>query len=101
MSYKSISELPKTARNLPNRAKTIYLKAYNSTWEDYVDVHNEMAREKASHNAAWIAVKEEYMKDEETGAWIKIDMLAGRRSRHSQKHRRNRSGGASETKAHA
>ena len=101
MPYKSISELPKTVRNLPNRAKTIYLKAFNNTWEDYVDVNNETAREKASHDAAWTAVKEEYMKDEETGNWIKIDELAGKRSRHSPKHRRSRSSGASEAKAHA
>ena len=101
MPYKSISELPKTVRNLPSRAKIVYLKAFNNTWEDFVDVHNEMAREKASHDAAWIAVKEEYMKDEETGTWIKIDVLAGKRSRHLPKHRRNRSSGTSETKANA
>ena len=101
MTYKSINELPKTVRNLPSRAKMIYLKAFNSTWEEHLNLDNESVREKASHEAAWAAVREEYEKDDETGAWVKLDELTGKRSRHSIKHRRSRSGGHPEPKAHA
>ncbi len=101
MSYKSITELPKSVRNLPSRAKTIYMKAFNSTWDECVDLEDETAREKSSHEAAWSAVKEQYEKDEETGEWIKIDEMVGRRSRHAVRHRRSRSSGSAQEKAHA
>ncbi|NMC10934.1 MAG: hypothetical protein GYA39_08185 [Methanothrix sp.] len=101
MPYKSISELPKSVRNLPSRAKSLYMKAFNSFWEDY-DVTDDAAREKASHEAAWSAVKEQYEKDEETGEWVKIGEMIGKRSRHVMRHRKSRIGGlASQDKAHA
>ena len=34
MPYENTSELPKSVRNLPSRAKTLYMKAYNGCWED-------------------------------------------------------------------
>ena len=51
MPYESTSELPKSVRNLPSRAKVLYLKAYNSSWEENADVED-AARERASHDAA-------------------------------------------------
>ena len=72
MPYENINELPKSVRNLPSRAKTIYMKAFNSAWDEYADAEDDLAREKDSHEAAWSAVKEEYKKDEETGEWVKI-----------------------------
>ncbi|MDM7934055.1 MAG: ChaB family protein [Methanothrix sp.] len=101
MPYESISELPKSVMNLPSRAKTIYMKAFNSFWEEY-ELEDEAARERASHEAAWSAVKEQYEKDDETGEWVKIGDVIGRRSRHVIRHRKGRSSGtSSQAKAHA
>jgi len=101
MPYESISELPKSVRNLPSRAKAIYMKAFNSFWEE-CDQTEEAAREKASHESAWSAVKEQYEKDDETGEWVKVDDLAGKRSRHVIRHRKSRPSGVSlQDKAHA
>jgi cation transport regulator len=96
MPYENISELPKSVRNLPNRAKNLYMKAYNGCWEDSEST-DDAAREKASHEAAWSAVKEQYEKDD-----VKSDEVAGRRSRHFMRHRKSRSSGAvTQAKAHA
>ena len=101
MPYESISELPKSVRNLPSRAKALYMKAYNGCWED-LESADDAAREKASHEAAWSAVKDQSEKDDETGEWVKSDEVAGRRSRHVIRHRKSRSSGAaSQVKAHA
>ncbi len=102
MPYENINELPKSVRNLPSRAKTIYMKAFNNAWDEYADAEDELVREKDSHEAAWSAVKEQYKKDEETGEWVKIEDVVGRRTRHAAKHRRSRSAGtASQARAHA
>ncbi len=103
MPFQSISELPKSVRNLPSRAKTLYMKAYNSCWEELESADTDDAdREKASHEAAWSAVKEQYEKDDETGEWVKSEEASGRRSRHVIRHRKSRpSGAASQAKAHA
>ncbi len=102
MPYESINELPKSVRNLPSRAKTLYMKAFNSAWEVYDEPGNEVAREKAAHEAAWVAVKLEYEKDEETGEWVKIGESTGKRSRHAQRNRRKSAGTvASQARAHA
>jgi cation transport regulator len=101
MPFESISELPKSVRNLPSRAKALYMKAYNGCWED-LESTEDAAREKASHEAAWSAVKEQYEKDDETGEWVKSEEVAGKRSRHVIRHRKSRpSGAASQAKAHA
>ena len=101
MPYENISELPKSVRNLPSRAKALYMKAFNSFWEEY-DVNDDAARERASHEAAWSAVKEQYEKDDETGEWVKSEEASGKRSRHVIRHRKSRpSGAASQAKAHA
>jgi len=101
MPYESISELPRSVRNLPSRAKAVYLKAFNSVWEEQ-DIDDEAAREKASHEAAWSAVKEQYEKDDETGEWVKIGEPAGRRSRHVMRHRKSRhSGTVTQARANA
>jgi cation transport regulator ChaB len=76
MPFESISELPKSVRNLPSRAKALYMKAYNGCWEDL-----------------------ESTEDDETGEWVKSEEVAGRRSRHVIRHRK--SGVASQAKAHA
>ncbi len=102
MPYESTNELPKMVRNLPSRAKSIYMKAYNSAWEECDESEDDMAREKAAHEAAWAAVKLEYEKDEETGEWVKLGESTGKRSRHAQRHRRKSAGTvASQARAHA
>ncbi len=102
MPYESTKELPKMVRNLPSRAKSIYMKAFNSAWEENDESVGEVAREKAAHEAAWAAVKLEYEKDEETGEWVKLGESEGRRSRHTQRHRRKSAGtAASQARAHA
>ncbi|MGV8175096.1 MAG: ChaB family protein [Methanothrix sp.] len=101
MPYESISELPKSVRNLPSRAKALYMKAFNGCWEELEDVED-AARERASHEAAWSVVKEQYCKDDETGEWVKSEDLSGKRSRHVIRHRKSRpSGAAFQAKAHA
>lgn len=101
MPYESINELPKSVRNLPSRAKNLYMKAFNSAWEEN-DLMQDASREKVSHENAWSAVKLEYEKDEDTGEWVKIGEAAGKHSRHALRHRRSKSGGpASQAKAHA
>jgi cation transport regulator len=101
MPYESINELPKSVRNLPSQAKALYMKAFNSAWEEYGDLEDEVARDRASHESAWSAVKEQYEKDNETGAWVKIDKQTARRSRHPLRHRRSKSSGSAQPKAHA
>jgi cation transport regulator len=101
MPYESISELPKSVRNLPSRAKTLYMKAFNSAWEEN-DLMQDASREKVSHESAWSAVKLEYEKDKNTSEWVKIGEAAGKHSRHALRHRKSKSGGpASQAKAHA
>ena len=102
MPYESINDLPKSVRNLPSRAKSLYMKAFNSTWDEYGDLEDEVARDRASQESAWSAVKEQYVKDENTGEWVKIDdKPTGRRSRHPLRHRRGKSSGSAQPKAHA
>jgi cation transport regulator len=101
MPYESINELPKSVRNLSSQAKNLYRKAFNSAWEEYGDLEDEVARDRASHESAWSAVKEQYVKDENTGEWVKSDKQTGKRSRHPLRHRRGKSSGSAQPKAHA
>ena len=102
MQYESINNLPKIVRNLPKPAKTLYLKAFNSAWDEYAQSENEVLREKAAQEAAWSAVKGEYEKDEDTGEWVKIgDEPGSGKSRHSLRHRRNRGSATTQPRAHA
>jgi cation transport regulator ChaB len=86
LPYESISELPKSVRNLPRHAKTIYMKAFNSAWSAD-GTGDDSARDKAAHEAAWETVKSEYEKDK-TGEWVKIGEARSAASRHLQRHRR-------------
>ena len=73
MPYKKTDELPDSVRdNLPKHAQEIYMKAFNSAWDEY-DQPSERkggaSREETAHKVAWSAVKKEYEKDEKTGKW--------------------------------
>jgi cation transport regulator len=74
MPYSQISELPASVRNvLPKAALEIYLKVFNSAWEQYADPKDRRgnaSREEVSHKVAWNAVKESYEKGED-GSWHK------------------------------
>ena len=100
--YESINELPKSVRNLPSRAKTLYLKAFNKSWEENELLGEDTAREKVSHEAAWSAVKLEYEKDSESGEWVKTGEETGKHSLHALRHRKSKSSGVGiQIKAHA
>jgi cation transport regulator len=104
LHYESIDDLPKIARNLPKPAKNLYLKAFNSAWDEFAQAGSESYREKTAQEAAWSAVKAVYEKDADTGEWVKIGEIAGMgKSRHTQRHRKSKSGSgvASQSRAHA
>ncbi|RJQ55141.1 MAG: cation transport regulator ChaB [Actinobacteria bacterium] len=72
MPYKKTSELPESVReNLPKHAQEIYMKAFDSAWEEYADPRKrrgDASREETAHKVAWAAVKNEYERDEK-GNW--------------------------------
>ncbi len=74
MPYKKESELPGAVRNnLPKHAQEIWMKAFDSAWEEYADPkkrRGKESREETAAKVAWAAVKNEYHKDAE-GNWVK------------------------------
>ena len=75
MPYKRREDLPESVRaHLPVHAQEIYLKAFNSAFEEYADPakrRGDASREETAYRVAWAAVKEVYEKDEKTGEWKK------------------------------
>ena len=73
MPYSNISDLPKNVtENLPRHAQEIYLKAFNSAWDEYKDPEDRRGsagREQIAHKVAWSAVEQMYQKD--GNRWIK------------------------------
>jgi cation transport regulator len=62
MPYDKTSELPDSVRdNLPEGAQAIYLKAFNSAWDEYEAQDD---REATAHKIAWSAVKRSYEKQD-------------------------------------
>lgn len=74
MPYDKLEDLPERVKdNLPKHAQEIYMKAFNSAWEQYKEPEErrgEESREEVSHKVAWSAVKQEYEKNKE-GKWVK------------------------------
>jgi cation transport regulator len=64
--YARNDDLPKSVReHLPQAARTIYRKAYNSAWKLYASAAKRRgyaSREETSHRVAWAAVKASYRK---------------------------------------
>ena len=58
MPYKTVDELPDNIKSLPAHAKEIYMKAFNSAFEQYKDRGGQ--REALAHATAWAAVKKVY-----------------------------------------
>ena len=76
MPYKKNSDLPESVRNnLPEDAQTIFRNAFNNAHEQYKNPASrrnpEESIEAVASQVAWAAVKHEYVKDEETGKWVK------------------------------
>jgi len=66
MPYDKTSELPGSVReNLPEGAQAIYLKAFNSPWDDYAGQDD---GEATAHKIAWSAVKRRYEKQDD--GWV-------------------------------
>jgi len=63
MPFKNISELPKGVQGLPSHAKRIWMKAFNSAYEQYGK------NEERAAKVAWAAVKKVYKKEGES--WVK------------------------------
>jgi cation transport regulator len=72
MPYNKLSELPDSVRdNLPKHAQEIYMKAFNSAWDQYdkpEERRGDASREETAHRVAWSAVKNDYEKGED-GNW--------------------------------
>jgi len=67
MPYQSVSELPPPVKdNLPTEAEKIFMKAYNSAWEQH---GKEKDAEITCNSIAWAAVKRGYKKNAE-GKWV-------------------------------
>jgi len=75
MPYKQVEDLPESVKaHLPRHAQEIYMKAFNSAFEEYADPKKRRGAaslEETAHRVAWAAVKEVYEKDEKTGEWKK------------------------------
>lgn len=75
MPYKAISDLPDSVRaHLPEHGCEIYLKAFNSAWDQYdrpEERRGDDSREETAHKVAWAAVKKVYRKNDKTGGWEK------------------------------
>jgi len=73
MPYKTITDLPPSVKNhLPDHAQEIYMKAFNSAWDQYADPSTRRGnetREEVAHKVAWSAVENTYEKDEQSGNW--------------------------------
>lgn len=73
MAYRKNSTLPKSVRdNLPQKAQTIWRKAYNNAYEKYKSAKERRGKASRSETAAkvaWNAVKKEYKKKGDK--WVK------------------------------
>lgn len=61
MPYKSINELPEGVRNvLPHHAQNIYMKAFNSAYDEYdkpSERRGDTSRDETAARVAWSAAK--------------------------------------------
>lgn len=73
MPYKTNSSLPDSVKDhLPDHAQDIYREAFNHALEEYKhakDRRDDSSQEEVAHKVAWHAVKNKYVKDEDTGNW--------------------------------
>ena len=67
MPYDTVGELPDAVQKLPAHGQEIYLKAFNSAFEQYKNRGDQ--REALAHATAWAAVKTKYKQDKD-GNWV-------------------------------
>lgn len=67
MPFKSIDELPDTVSDIPNKAKTIFMAAFNSAFSDTCKDEGD-GKEACAMKVAWGAVKNKYEQDKD-GKW--------------------------------
>lgn len=66
--YRTIDDLPIVCKlNLPEAAQRVYREAFNQAWRN---APQEQGRHRYAQNHAWIAVRERFERDRETGRWI-------------------------------
>ncbi|MDD3265946.1 MAG: ChaB family protein [Burkholderiales bacterium] len=74
MPYKNNSDLPESVKNnLPKHAQDIYRAAFNNTYEEYKEPNSrrdDSTQEEVAHKVAWAAVKNKYIKNDNSGNWI-------------------------------
>jgi cation transport regulator ChaB len=72
MRYESIDDLPIVCHyNLPEAALRVYQHAYNMAWEG---ASND--RDRIALHSAWRAVRERFVKENQTGRWIEKEAEA-------------------------
>ena len=66
MPYAKTTELPASVKNhLPKHAQEIYMKAFNSAWEEYKRPskrQGQSSQEETVHKVAWAGVEKKYHK---------------------------------------
>lgn len=66
MPYRTTEDLPESVQNvLPKHGQEIYLKAFNSAYDEYKEPserRGDTDREETAHKVAWSAVKNVYEK---------------------------------------
>jgi cation transport regulator len=71
MPYRTVQDLPSNLRELlPQHAQEIFLKAFNSAWEEYQERSNRsesISQEEMAFRVAWNAVKKKYTKNKRSG----------------------------------
>ena len=74
MPYRTKLDLPLNLQEiLPEHAQEIFVKSFNSAWEEYrknSDHPDAISKEEIAFRIAWSAVKKKYKKDKRTGRWI-------------------------------
>jgi cation transport regulator len=72
--YNGLKDLPeRVCNNLPEHAQEIFLRAFNSAWEEYKEPESRRgpsSHEETAFRVAWAAVEKEYKKDK-SGKWVK------------------------------
>lgn len=74
MPFKTVQDLPPSVRkHIPAPAEEMFLKAFNSAWDQYdqpEERRGDDSREETAFKVAWAAVKKKYRKNPETGQWV-------------------------------